>query len=168
MERPSCETRNRVHGSNLCVYDPLTVDFGKNVTIEYFVEIQDHCVIGNHVTIRSFCRIGHGCRIGEHSTLKNGVILSPDIYVGPHVFIAPNVVFMNDQQKDSAGTAVLAHVFIGTGAIIAPGVTIDEHCFIAAGTHVNRDCESGKAYGGVPMRELSKSGPEMKRRVFGV
>ena len=167
MANPIYKMGNNVSMGSWCVYDSRTVRFGANVILEHFIEIQDHCEIGDHVTIRSFCRIGHHCRIGAGATLKNGVILSPHIHIGTGVFVSPNVVFMNRQQEDRAGTAVHANAFIGTGAIIAPGVTIGDHAFIAAGTLVSRDVPSGRAVAGSPMRELKTPARELKRKVLG-
>jgi len=150
-----------------CVVDVQSVVFGEGVTLENYVEIQQHVVVHAGAVIRSYTRVGHHCTIGARCVIKCAAIMGPYTVLKADVFVGPQTVFLSDLGSNLTNTLVGSGAFIGAGCMVMPGVTIGANAFVAAGTRVNRDCESGKAYGGVPMRELSKSGPEMKRRVFG-
>lgn len=51
---------------------------------------------------------------------------------------------------------ILDDVWIGCACRILSGTTIDHRCIIAAGAVVNRDCESNKIYGGIPVKIIKK------------
>lgn len=89
--------------------------------------------LGNFVNLNLQCTIGHDAVLGDFVSLHPGVRLSGNVRVG-------------------RGTE------IGTGAVVLPGVKIGDYCTIGAGAVVNKDCEAGKTYVGVPAREINKHG----------
>jgi len=86
--------------------------------------------LGKFVVINLHCSIGHDCRLGDYVSLHPGVRLSGGVSIGKGCEI-------------------------GSGAVILPGVRIGQNCRIGAGAVVNKDCEEGKTYVGVPARELT-------------
>ncbi|MEO0899031.1 MAG: acetyltransferase [Bacteroidota bacterium] len=106
-------------------------------------------------------------RIGEGSIICEGVCMTTDIQLGKysvinlqstigHDCIFDDFVTLHPGVRVSGDVQIGKRSEIGTGAIILPGVRIGSDCVIGAGAVVNRHCEDGKTYVGVPAKELKK------------
>ena len=124
------------------------------MVIENFVEIQKQCVIGQDTWVRSYVRIGNGCQVGANVTLKCSAILGPGTTVEDNAFIGPQVICLSDLETKVTGTVIEKGAFVGAGTKIMPGITVGAGAIIGAMSFVNRNCEPGKKYAGVPIREI--------------
>jgi len=123
---------------------------GKNVRICSSVKI-----IGNgSLFIDDNTWIGHECLIISSSQIKIG----KNVDIAPRVYIGTGTHAININSKNIAGEGISKNVkindgcWIGVNSTILPGVEISEKTIIAAGSVVNKNCESFNIYGGVPAK----------------
>ncbi|MCD8155919.1 MAG: galactoside O-acetyltransferase [Clostridiales bacterium] len=122
-------------GENVWIEPPMTLAFGKTVTI------------------------GEGTYINSNLTLVDDY----KINIGNHVLIAPNVTICATAhplhykmrmhgEMYSKEVVIRDYVWIGSNAVILPGVTIGEHSVIGAGSIVTKDIPANTLAMGVPCR----------------
>ena len=108
--------------------------------------------IGKDSFVNQFCKFYVG---GTEQSIK----------IGNNCRIAMEVSFICitheiGSSESRAGADVSFPIKIGDGcwigarSTILPGVTIGNGCIIAAGSVVNKDCESNSLYAGVPARKI--------------
>lgn len=134
--------------------------------------IADFAFFGDIATVREDVSIGEGTIIGRGATVENKVAIGKktkiesNAYitafsnVGDYCFIAPCVVFSNDnylgrteeRKKHFAGPIVKKGARIGAGAVILPGIVIEEDALVAAGSIVTKDVPSKKTVIGSPAK----------------
>ncbi len=124
-------------GKDVWIEPPLTLAFGKTVTIgegtyinsnltlvdDYKIDIGAHVLIAPNVTI---CTTGHPL---HYKLRPHGEMYSKQVVIGDHVWIGSNVVIM-------------------------PGVTIGAHSVIGAGSIVTKDVPADSLAMGVPCRVI--------------
>lgn len=135
------------HKGGLRVVNPVNLyecEFGKNVFVGPFVEIQ------NSVTI------GDNCRIQSHS------FICALTKIGDECFIGHGVAFVNDLFENGApnadpstwrGAQIGNRVSIGSNATILP-VKICDNVVIGAGSVVTKDILDSGIYAGNPAKKL--------------
>ena len=124
-------------GKDVWIEPPLTLAFGKTVTI------------------------GEGTYINSNLTLVDDY----KIDIGAHVLIAPNVTICTTGpplhyklrphgEMYSKQVVIGDHVWIGSNVVIMPGVTIGAHSVIGAGSIVTKDVPADSLAMGVPCRVI--------------
>ncbi|MCD8152034.1 MAG: galactoside O-acetyltransferase [Clostridiales bacterium] len=124
-------------GENVWIEPPMTLTFGKTVTI------------------------GEGTYINSNLTLVDDY----KINIGNHVLIAPNVTICATAhplhykmrmhgEMYSKEVVIRDYVWIGSNAVILPGVTIGEHSVIGAGRIVPNEIPHKTLAMGVPCRVI--------------
>ena len=148
------------------------VTVGAGCIIYRGAEIADRVFFGDLATVREDVKIGEGTIIGRGATVENKVTIGKktkiesNAYitafsnVGDYCFIAPCVVFSNDnylgrteeRKKHFAGPIVKKGARIGAGAVILPGIVIEEDALVAAGSVVTKDVPCKKTVLGSPAK----------------
>ncbi len=150
--------RSFVHGKNFKMgfFNVIQKDCTvmDNVTIEHHVLLKEDTFVGNDTFIDSYVRSSGNNYIGDNVTLRFGCTIARKVTVSNRVFISPNVMTICTEPdgKQHEESFIGESVFIGTGAVIGSGVIIDPHVIISAMAYVNKNCESGKKYIGIPAR----------------
>jgi UDP-2-acetamido-3-amino-2,3-dideoxy-glucuronate N-acetyltransferase len=125
------------HSDGYTYYPPvniyLSAKIGKMTSVGMFAEIGENVVIGER------------CRIGAFAFIPKGITIGND------VFIAPHVMFCNDdfpRAKNSFSgkwvcleTIVEDGASIGANSTILPGIRIGKYAMIGAGSVVTDDVE---------------------------
>jgi len=150
------------------------VDVGDNVKIGHSVVILDDCHIGSgtvvdhHVLLKAGTVIGERCFvdsyfhssgvniIGNDVTLRFNSCICRECIVEDGVFVSPNVmtIYGKHTGEEVGGMVIGKGSHIGTAAVLGPGVVIGESVVIGAMAYVNKDCESGGTYIGIPARRV--------------
>lgn len=126
-------------GENVWIEPPLTLAFGKTVTI------------------------GEGTYINSNLTLVDDY----KIDIGAHVLIAPNVTICTTGhplhyklrphgEMYSRRVVIGDHVWIGSNVVIMPGVTIGARSVVGAGSVVTKDIPEDCLAMGVPCRVVRR------------
>lgn len=117
-------------------------EFGENVFVGPFVEIQKNTKIGNLTRIQSHTFVCEGVVIGEDCFIGHGVMFINDLFDGK-----------SHHQGDwnMRNTIVGNRVRIGSNATILP-VEIGDDVIIGAGAVVTKNIPSGTIVKGNPAR----------------
>jgi maltose O-acetyltransferase len=113
-----------------------------------------NCFKGKNVTIGRKTFINEGCFFD--STAKINIGDECDIACSCCFITTTHSINKNDERR--AGKPMCYPIsignkcWIGARVTILPGVKINDGCIIAAGSVVNKDCESNSLYGGVPAK----------------
>ena len=107
--------------------------------------------------------------IGRDTFVNRGCLFegAGDLVIGEDCQIAMEAMFLTSthpwqadgsfaSQPENRSTVVGDRCWIGARAIILPGVVVGDGCVIGAGSVVNRDCEPGYLYAGVPARRVRR------------
>jgi maltose O-acetyltransferase len=105
--------------------------------------------------------IGDGCFVNAGCWFEGAgrIDIGRNVFLGPQVMIITSVHEI-DQGGQVARMPVASEVrigdrcWLGARAMILPGVTVGEGTIIGAGAVVNKDCEPGAVYAGVPARRV--------------
>ena len=150
------------------------VTVGAGCVIYKGAQIADFAFFGDLATIREDVAIGEGTIIGRGVTVENKVTIGKktkietNAYitafstVGDYCFIAPCVVFSNDnflgrteeRKKHFGGPILEKGARIGAGAVILPNIKIGQDALVAAGSVVTKDVPERKIVMGSPARVL--------------
>jgi UDP-2-acetamido-3-amino-2,3-dideoxy-glucuronate N-acetyltransferase len=147
-------------GSNVVVYAGCKI--GSKVLIADLASVREDVTIGNETIIGRGATIENKCTIGARCKIQTNVYICAISSVGDNCFIAPCVVFTNDnflardkeRFKYHKGVTLLKGARVGANAIILPGKTVHEEGLVAAGSIVTRDVPSRKTVLGVPARVI--------------
>lgn len=88
-----------------------TATIGNGVTMDYGVNVNADCTIGDGVSIMGFSAIGHDTIIEENTQISAGVLISGHCFVGRNTFIA-------------AGVPVKEGISIGRDSIVGLGSVV--------------------------------------------
>src|SRR5689334_2921339 len=105
--------------------------------------------------------IGDGCFVNAGCWFEGAgrIDIGCNVFLGPQVMIITSVHEI-DEGGQVARMPVASEVrigdrcWLGARAMIMPGVTVGEGTIIGAGAVVNKDCEPGAVYVGVPARRV--------------
>lgn len=129
-------------GKNVSIAPPFHVDYGENIYLGDYVEINMNCVFldCNRITI------------GDHSGFGPGVHIYAVFHpLNPTERLNPDSNFWKSQ---SAPVTIGRNVWIGGGSIILPGVTIGDGSTIGAGSVVTKSIPSNVLAVGNPCRVI--------------
>lgn len=139
------EIRDIKFGKNLKIFEPVNIyecEFGDNVTISPFVEIQKGVKIGNNTRVSSHSFICELVSIGSNCFISHGVMFTNDL-------------FKNGQtgkiSKNWKKTSIGSNVLIGSNVTILP-VNICDNVVIGAGSVVTKDILKSGIYMGNPAK----------------
>ena len=107
--------------------------------------------VGTRTFINQFCQFHTGksgkISIGENCDIAMGVkFICTTHEIGSSIRRAGKSIIQPIHVGDG--------VWIGANVTILPGVTIGNGCIIAAGSVINKDCESNGLYAGVPAKKI--------------
>lgn len=124
------------------IWAPLHLEYGVNTRFGKGCFMNFNCVILDiaPVSIGKGTLFGPGCQL---ITVEHPV----------------DDVKRRDEGWERARPIVIGdHCWFGAGAMVLPGVTIGNNCVIAAGAVVNKDIPADTLVGGVPAREIRRTG----------
>ena len=131
------------------------VFFGDLATVREDVTIGDGTIIGRGVTVEN------KVSVGKKTKIETNAYITAFSTVGDYCFIAPCVVFSNDnylgrteeRKKHFRGPTIKTGARIGAGAVLLPGVVIEEDALVAAGSVVTKDVPPRITVLGIPAKE---------------
>ncbi|AXG82310.1 acyltransferase [Streptomyces paludis] len=166
-ERPG-RLRFRRIGTGTRLAFPQGTVFG-----EPWIELGDHCVIGEQVTLTAgmmpgldlgpekVLTLGDGVVLGRgsHVIADTTVTIGPDTYCGPYVYIT-STNHSYDDPKTPVGkqwprtepVEIGPGCWLGTGAVILPGARLGRNVVVAAGSVVRGAVPDHAVVAGAPAR----------------
>ena len=112
-----------------------------------------------YITSPSRLSIGKNSKIGPNSELWSygGVEVGDNVEIGSQLIIHTDEHLIDCAEKPLSKQGgrlrpvrIRDDVYIGSRVTILSGVTIESRVVIAAGAVVNKDCDSGYLYAGIP------------------
>lgn len=147
--KKKCEIKNIKTGNNFKVIEPVNIygaQFGNNVFIGPFTEIQKNVKIGNNCKIQSHCFICEGVIIKNNCFISHGVMFVNDKFSDGKP--------ANGNKKKWGKTKISNNVYIGTNSTILP-VNICSDVVIGAGSVVTKDITTAGKYAGNPAKLIA-------------
>ncbi|MFE7127149.1 acyltransferase [Streptomyces sp. NPDC057617] len=166
-ERPG-RLRFRRIGTGTRLAFPQGTVFG-----EPWIELGDHCVIGEHVTLtagmmpgidlgpETVLTLGNGVVLGRgsHVIADTTVSIGADTYCGPYVYITSTNHSYDDpatpvgkQWPRMEPVEIGPGCWLGTGAVILPGARLGRNVVVAAGAVVRGEVADHAVVAGAPAR----------------
>jgi UDP-3-O-[3-hydroxymyristoyl] glucosamine N-acyltransferase len=145
------EIGNNVQIGNFCIIHSQ-VKIGANTIIRDYVELRSETLIGEDCYIDSKVTSSGKCQIGNNVILRYESIIARGAEIGDHTFFSARVM-MNNLDSDGqqiGGAKIGSHCFIGTNAVFQHGVKIGNNVTIGSMSFVNKDCDEGGTYFGIP------------------
>ncbi len=113
-----------------------------NIKYPWFLDIGDHCWIGEEVWIDNLAHVS----IGSHVCISQGALL----LTGNHDYRSPTFDLITRPITLENGC------WIGAKSVVCPGVTARTHAVLAVGSVATTDLEAYTVYQGNPAREVRK------------
>lgn len=114
------------------------VTMGLDIVISHFVEVRDHCTIGEGTRIGSLSVLAEGTKIGKHCMIHGGAFFADDRKLnGEH-----NPPIIRDKVK------------FGTNVKVMGGIEIGENAIIGANSTVFKDVPAYEVHAGTPARKI--------------
>lgn len=148
---------------------------------EPWIELGDHCVIGEQVTLTAglmpdldlgpdpILTLGDGVVLGRgsHVVADTTVTIGADTYCGPYVYITSTNHSYDDphqpvgkQWPRMRPVSIGPGCWIGTGAVILPGARLGRNVVVAAGAVVRGEVPDRAVVAGAPARVVRGWDPE--------
>ncbi|QNE78591.1 acyltransferase [Streptomyces finlayi] len=148
---------------------------------EPWIELGDHCVIGEQVTLTAglmpdlelgpdaVLTLGNGVVLGRgsHVIADTTVTIGADTYCGPYVYITSTNHSYDDphepigrQWPRMEPVVIGPGCWIGTGAVILPGARLGRNVVVAAGAVVRGEVPDHAVVAGAPARVVRSWDPE--------
>jgi len=133
----------------------------QGVQVREGVRIGAECIVGKNVYIDFDVQIGDRCKIQNNVSVFHGATLEDGVFLGPHCCITndrlPRAITPEGNLKGiddwEVGPILLRYgCAIGAGAIILPGVTVGRFALIGAGAVVTRSVPAHGLVTGNPAR----------------
>lgn len=139
--------------------DCMIADFGQ---VREDVTVGAETIIGRGAYVENKVRVGAGVKIESHAYV---CALSE---IGDGCFIAPGVVFTNDnflartreRFKYHKGATLKRGARVGANATLLPGIVLEEEAVVAAGAVVTRNVAAKTVVAGCPAKPLKAVPPE--------
>jgi serine acetyltransferase len=140
---------------------------------EPWIELGDHCVIGEQVTLTAgmlpgldlgpdtVLTLGDGVVLGRgsHVVADTRVVIGRDTYCGPYVYITSTNHSYDDpgtpvgkQWPRSEPVEIGPGCWLGTGAVVLPGARLGRNVVVAAGSVVRGEVPDHAVVAGAPAR----------------
>ncbi|MFF5565200.1 acyltransferase [Streptomyces sp. NPDC012623] len=144
---------------------------------EPWIELGDHCVIGEQVTLTAgmmpgldlgpdkLLTLGDGVVLGRgsHVIADTTVTIGPDTYCGPYVYITSTNHSYDDprtpvgkQWPRTEPVEIGPGCWLGTGAVILPGARLGRNVVVAAGAVVRGAVPDHAVVAGAPARVVRR------------
>ncbi len=147
------------------LFEHPTIKYGKNLEIIMPVNAWG-CEFGDDVRVGPFTEIQRGVIIGSRVKISSHVFICTGVTIGDDVFVGHSVNFCNDRHPRSSIDGKLKgstdwlleevkvgnFVSIGTGAIILPGIIIGDYAMVGAGAVVTGNVGEREVVVGNPAR----------------
>jgi acetyltransferase-like isoleucine patch superfamily enzyme len=148
---------------------------------ERWIELGDHCVVGQHVTLTAgmmpdldlgpgpVLRIGDGVVLGRGSHVVGDlpVTIGDDVFCGPYVYVTSTNHSYDDphqpvgkQWPRSAPVEIGAGSWLGAGALVLPGARLGRNTVVAAGSVVRGEVPDHAVVAGAPAKIVRRWDPE--------
>ncbi len=117
--------------------------------------IGPNCVLGKNVFVDFEVQIGSSCKIQNNVSVFHGVTIADDVFVGPAATFTNDLVpraFASDWTV--ATTHVSKGASIGANATIVCGTHLGEYCMVGAGAVVTKNVEAHSLVVGNPARPV--------------
>jgi serine acetyltransferase len=140
---------------------------------EEWIELGDHCIIGEQVTLTAgmmpgldlgpdpILTLGDGVVLGRgsHVIADTRVTIGSDTYCGPYVYITSTNHSYDDphepvgkQWPRTEPVRIGPGCWLGTGAVVLPGARLGRNVVVAAGAVVRGDVPDHSVVAGAPAR----------------
>ncbi|MGK5640683.1 acyltransferase [Streptomyces sp. URMC 126] len=170
-ERPGPYRFRRI-GDHTRLAFPLGTVFG-----EQWIDIGDHCIIGEQVTLTvgmvpgmdlgpdPLLRLGNGVVLGRgsHVIASREVTIGDDVFCGPYVYVTSDNHSYEDpgqpigrQWPRSAPVVIGSGSWLGAGAVILPGARLGRNVVVAAGAVVRGEVPDHAVVAGVPAKVVRR------------
>jgi UDP-3-O-[3-hydroxymyristoyl] glucosamine N-acyltransferase len=138
-----------------CIFNK-GVKIGKNTVVKSYVELRQNTIIGKNCFIDSKVSSSGNCIVGDFVTLRYGTILARGVQIGNNCYLCPRVMTnnLNDEMDAIGGAKIGDNCFIGTHAVLQYGITLEDDVIIGSMAFVNKNCQKGKTYIGIPAKSL--------------
>jgi len=113
---------------------------GVNIKYPWYLEIGDHCWLGEHVWIDNLAKV----TIQDHVCISQGAML----LCGNHNYKKTTFDLMVNEIILEDG------VWIGAKSVVCPGVTCKTHAILSVGSIANSDLEPYTIYQGNPAKKI--------------
>ncbi|MFI1801356.1 acyltransferase [Streptomyces sp. NPDC020379] len=154
---------------------PLGTVFG-----EQWIELGDHCIIGEQVTLTAgmmpgldlgpepVLSLGNGVVLGRgsHVVASQRVTFGDDVFCGPYVYVTSDNHSYDDpaqpigrQWPRSAPVSIGPGSWLGTGAVILPGARLGRNVVVAAGAVVRGEVPDHCVVAGAPAKVVRRWDP---------
>ncbi|WP_267245918.1 acyltransferase [Streptomyces sp. PR69] len=174
-ERPG-RLRFRRLGAGTRLAFPQGTVFG-----EAWIELGDHCIIGEQVTLTAgmmpgldlgpdpILTLGDGVVLGRgsHVIADTRVTIGSDTYCGPYVYITSTNHSYDDPQQPvgkqwprTEPVEIGPGCWLGTGAAVLPGARLGRNVVVAAGAVVRGEVPDCSVVAGAPARVVRRWDPE--------
>ena len=149
INKKKSKIKNLTSGKNCKVIEPVNIydsEFGKNIFVGPFVEIQRNTKIGDNTRIQSHSFICEGVTIGDNCFIGHGTMFINDIFKKGKI---------EKNRKKFLSTKIENNVLIGTSSTIFP-VRIKKGSVIGAGSVVTKNLTKKGVYFGNPAKLIRK------------
>ncbi|MGW6458127.1 acyltransferase [Streptomyces sp. NPDC055078] len=149
---------------------------------EAWIELGDHCVIGERVTLTAgmlpgldlgtdpILTLGDGVVLGRgsHVVADARVTIGSDTYCGPYVYITSTNHSYDDpaqpvgkQWPRTEPVEIGPGCWLGTGAVVLPGARLGRNVVVAAGAVVRGEVADHSVVAGAPARVVRSWDPAL-------
>ncbi|MGW7516372.1 acyltransferase [Streptomyces sp. NPDC054796] len=146
-----------------------------------WIEIGDHCVIGQEVTLTAgmmpdldlgpdtVLRLGNGVVLGRgsHVIADTSVTFGDDVFCGPYVYVTSTNHSYDDPEEPvgrqwprTAPVEIGSGSWLGAGAVVLPGARLGRNVVVAAGAVVRGEVPDHAVVAGAPARVVRRWDPE--------
>ena len=147
-------------GACVVIYRGCTI--GRKVLVADQASIREEVSIGEFTIVGRCVAVENRCTVGKRCKLETNSYITAISEVGDYCFIAPGVVFTNDnymgrdkeRYKHFKGVTIKRGGRVGGNATVLPGIVIEEDGQVAAGATVTRNVPANKIVVGIPAKVL--------------
>jgi len=141
---------------------------GNKCLIADYASVREESSVGDVTIIGRSSVVENKVTIGKHCKVETNVFVPAFSEIGNHCFIAPHVVFTNDnfmgrteeRKKHFKGVTIQDGGRLGANSTILPGVTIQTDGVAGAGAVVTHDIPSQQMVVGVPAKHFKQVSSE--------
>jgi acetyltransferase-like isoleucine patch superfamily enzyme len=126
-----------------------------NAQIRERAVIGRNCVIAKDVYIDQYVHIGDHCKVQNSSSIYFGVTIQDEVFIGPHVAFTNDRIPRTFNADWQASHTVVEHgASLGANVTVRCGVTIGAYAMVAAGSVVTKDVAPYSMVIGNPARHV--------------
>ena len=129
--------------------------------------VRERAVVGERSVVGRGSAIDNDVTIGARVRIQTGCYVTAFSLIEDDVFVAPGVIFTNDDtmgrhgpEYEMRGATLRRACRVGGGVVLTPGVEVGEEAFVAAGAVVVRDVAPRAVVMGIPAREVREVADE--------